>query len=106
MYQNITMVRGDTLAFGIKFIDLDQDLDSAYLSCKKNLEDEEYIFQKSIGDGITRTEEGYRFRVAPADTASAETGNYFYDVVISVNDDVYTILNGMLSLIPDVTEEV
>lgn len=111
--QNISMVRGDTLAFGIELYEegngeelelFAQDLDSAYFTCKQNYTDALNAFQKSLGNGITKLDDGqYVVRIAPEDTANMEAGKYFYDFQISVNDDVFTILKGVLELEHDVT---
>ena len=101
----IKSVRGDTMAFAIEIEDLDQDLDSAYFSCKQNYTDEDYVFQKSIGDGIEKVETGkYRIRVAPEDTATVDPGRYYFDLEIGANGDIYTLMRGILELLPDVTE--
>lgn len=101
---NLTMVKGDTLAFGVKIDGLDQDLDTAYFSCKSDPTDTTYIFQKSLGDGITKVKTGkYRVRVAPSDTSGIEVGNYYYDLQIGVNSDVFTILRGKLKVEYEIT---
>lgn len=103
MVRNIEMVRGDTLSFGIEFEGLDQDLDAAYFTVR-NRNNDGQILQKSIGDGITKTEANkYRVRVAPEDTANVTPGVYNYDLEITVGDDVYTILRGTLQLFRDET---
>ena len=99
----ISMVRGDTLAFGMEFEDLDQDLETAFFSCRQSYEGE-IVFQKSLSDGISKVEDGkYRCRVAPEDTASVAAGKYYYDLEIGVNGDKFTILKGVLDIEPDVT---
>lgn len=103
---NMTMTRGDTLAFAVEIGGLDQDLDTAYFSCKKELSDESYVFQKTLTDGISKVETGkYRVRVAPSDTAGLELGTYYYDLQIGVNSDVFTILRGRLKITYEVTGE-
>ena len=100
----INMVRGDTLAFGLEFTGLDQDLDSAYFTAKASYDDENPVFQKSLGDGIEKAEDGkYRVRLAPEDTENVNSGKYYYDLQIGVNSDVYTILYGVINIYPDVT---
>lgn len=107
---NVEMVRGDTLAFAVQ-VEFDEDaqnLDTAYFSCKKNYDDYVYIFQKSLSDGIeiVSSDENsvtYRVRVAPIDTKNIEPGEYFYDMQIGINQDVYTILRGVLKVENDVT---
>ena len=102
----ITMVRGDTLSFALEIIGLDSDLDSAYFTVKKDLDSNEYLFQKSIGDGITKIQTGvYVVRIAPDDTFSMDVGKYWYDLVIGKNGDVFTVKHGVLELIYDVTRE-
>lgn len=106
MDKNLTMVRGDTLAFGMELVDLNQDLDTCYFSCKKDATDENYIFQKYLGSGIEKvTTNKYRIRVAPADTEEIDVGNYYYDLQIGVNGDVYTIIRGILKIEWEVTGE-
>lgn len=103
-YRNISMFRGDTLSFGMEIEGLDQSLDSAYFTCKKNPEDTTPVFQKSLTSGISEVSTGvYRIRVAPEDTEEVPVGKYFYDFEIGVNDDVFTILNGILDIKQDVT---
>lgn len=103
-HQNLTIVRGDTFSFGIEIEGLNQDLDSAYFTCKANYTDDINVFQKSLGNGITRSDTGrYVVRIAPEDTAELEPGKYFYDFVIGANGDIFTVLIGMLDLIHNVT---
>lgn len=110
MNDNLKMVRGDTFAFGFEITGLAQDLDTAYFTCKENYDDEIPIFQKSLINGITKDEETstedtyyYKVRVAPADTKDVEAKNYYYDLEIGANDDIYTILKGILKIENDVT---
>lgn len=111
-YENLYMVRGDTYAFAIEIEGLGQELDSAYFTCKENFEDETPIFQKSLGDGITKDNEHsiegkiiYKVRVAPEDTKNIVPKNYYYDLEIGANSDIYTILKGVLKIDNDVTHE-
>lgn len=100
----ITMVRGDTLSFGMEISGLDGDLDTAFLTCKKSFSDEHAVFQKSLGNGITKIDDGeYAIRVAPADTKDLEPGKYYYDLEIGVNSDVFTVKKGILEIEDDVT---
>ena len=109
-YENLYMVRGDTFRFTIEIEGLNVPLTNAYFSCKKNKEDNEYIFQKSLSDGIsevqrTQTSRQYEIVVAPEDTEEVDAENYFYDLEIVVGDEVYTPLLGILKIDMDVTEE-
>lgn len=107
MNNNLKMVRGDTFSFGFEYSfddETSQDLETCYLSCKKNEDDEEYVFQKSLSDGISKVNSGqYRIRIAPEDTEDVEVGNYFYDLEIGLNGDKFTLLKGILKIDADVT---
>ena len=105
----ISMVRGDTLAFGIELYDelgnlFTQDLDTAYLSCRKNYEAREYVFRKALNEGISKVATGqYVVRVAPEDTVNVIPGKYYYDLELGVNGDIFTFLKGVLDIEHDVT---
>ena len=101
---NMSMVRGDTLSFGIEIVDFDQDLETVFFSCKENYDDATYVFQKSLGNGITKVGTGqYLVRVAPEDTKDIGAGKYYYDLEIGVNSDIFTVLKGVLDIEYDVT---
>lgn len=103
--QNITMVRGDTLSFGMVLEQLDQDLDTAFFTVKESYSNDDYVVQKSLNNGITKLETGkYCVRVAPEDTAKLEVKKYFYDLQVGVNGDVFTIIKGVLELEYEATE--
>lgn len=100
----ICMVQGNTLAFGVEFEGLDQDLDSAYFTCRASLTAAQPLFQKSLNNGITKVETGkYRVRVAPTDTANIAAGKYYYNFEIGVNSDVYTVIKGILEIQENIT---
>ena len=101
---NLNMVRGDTLSFGIEYDGTDQDLDTAFFTCRKSATSEQVIFQKSLNNGIEKVDTGkYIIRVAPSDTRYIEAGAYYYDFQISINDDVFTLLKGALIVEQDST---
>ena len=108
---DITAVRGDTIALGVELYDEDgelltDDLDEAYFSCKQNPEGNTYVFQKTLGSGITKASTGvYKIRVAPEDTNNLSVGTYYYDFEAHIDDDVYTMAKGKLKLEQDITRE-
>ena len=100
----LSLIRGDSFSFGLDFEGLDQDLETAFFSVKKNAKDEAYSFQKSLGNGITKQETNkYVIRVAPEDTAGLEAGKYVFDLQIGVNGDIFTPMIGIFNLVQDVT---
>lgn len=99
---NLSMVRGDTLSFGLQIDGLDS-IEDAFFTCKKNL-DEAPAFVKSLNHGIEAAGSGeYVVRVTPVDTQELDPGQYFYDLEIRANGDVFTLMRGMLSIEYDVT---
>lgn len=107
-HMNIEYTKGDTLSFGVEIYNLGKNLDSAFFTCKRNYDDEIVLFQKTLGNGITldSVENGnyfYKVRIAPIDTELLELGKYYYDFQIHVNNDVFTILKGVLTLDFDVS---
>ena len=61
-------------------------------------------------DGIQKIETKgnalyYGIRIAPEDTKNIEIGNYYYDLEIGLNGDKFTLLNGILKLDKDITNE-
>lgn len=103
---NLEMTRGDSKVFAIEITGLEDDLDTVYLSCKTDPNNDNYVFKKSLGDGITKIETGkYNARIAPADTKDLELGTYYYDLEIGVNGDIFTIAKGKLQITYDVTRE-
>lgn len=106
MKKNFDLIRGDTLMFTIKIENLEEDLNSCYFSCKKSITDENYTFQKSLNNGITKEELGkYTVRVAPEDTQNIEIGQYIYDLQIGIGDDIYTVMNGSIIIEHEITKE-
>ena len=102
---NFEFVRGDTFSFTFELEDFTEELDSCYFSCKENVEDTTYAFQKSIGNGIEKVSTNtYRVKLERNDTINLVVGlTYFHDVEIGNNGDFLTIISGQLKLKQDIT---
>lgn len=104
--ENITMIRGDTIAFNVEVTDDDGNVitvDYADFTCKKLATGDKSVFHKSLGDGIRQSDGLITVRIAPEDTQEVDAGRYFYDLCIGVGYDKYTIMNGVLHIEQDVT---
>lgn len=104
--ENITMIRGDTLAFNVEVTDEDGNavaVNSADFTCKKLSAENKSVFHKSLGDGIRQSDGLLTVRIAPEDTQEVDAGRYFYDLCIGVDKDKYTIMKGVLNIEQDVT---
>lgn len=102
--KNLKMVVGDTESFGFEITGV-SGIDAAFFSCKRESQDTSYLFQKSLGDGIGQ-QENNRFvvRIAPEDTQNLSPGQYYYDLEVGANGDIFTILRGILTLVPEITK--
>lgn len=98
------MFRGTTLAFGFSYSGKEEDLSTAFFTCRKTHEGP-IVFQKSLENhGITKIEDYlYKVRVAPEDTENVNPGKYWYDFKIGITNDKFVILYGSLDIRNDVT---
>ena len=108
MEYDIEMVRGDTYPFSIVIDGDTPEPEAVTMTVKQSPHRTATpIFQLSLDDGITETEDGYDVRIPPSATEELDSSNYYYDVEfmysISGNDDVYTPIRGKLKLLPDTT---
>lgn len=99
---NIRHNKGDTFSCALVVEDLGQELDSISFTCRENLNDNsEILFSSTLGDGISLVEydeqkdiRKYAIRVEPNKTKDLQSGTYYYDEEIRVNNDVFTIMKG------------
>ena len=105
--ENFVMTRGDTLAFGVELEGVAaQEIDAVYFSVKADRNDTNYVFQKTLGNGVEIVDENHlSIRTSPLDTATLEPNNYYYDLQIDIGNDTYTILAGKLTIKKGITEE-
>lgn len=103
--KNLTMTRGDTMAFGLHIKGLGHPADSVRFSCSKS-NGGNIVFSKDLTDSLVETEDTdpiYRIRIAPEDTNSIDPGDYLYDFEVRMNNDVFTVMKGTLTIEPDIT---
>lgn len=107
--KEIKITRGDSFGFNFEITDENDqqvELDACYFSCKEKPSDTDCLFQKSIGSGITKLNDGgYYVKIDPADTDGLESKKYYYDLEATIGNDVYTFLKGKLNIGWDVTRE-
>lgn len=108
--QNIEMVKGDTLAFNFQLQGLGGvDPDTIIFSCAEQYGDNP-IFTVDLTNGIdqvdydvTKDVATYSVRIAPQKTATLDVNRYYYDMQITINSDVITLMRGRLALLNEVT---
>ncbi len=99
---NMTMVQGDTLAFAVEIEGYEGEVTAAEFAAKMDLEDELAI-RKTLGEGIEyagETEEGvaYNVTVNPEDTEDLPIGQYYYQLKMNFEGDIFTVLKGILKI--------
>lgn len=106
---NIRHDKGDTFSCGLVVENLGQDLEEILFTCRESLNDNaEVLFQVSLGNGISLVEydeendiRKYAIRVAPSKTENLQSGTYYYDEEIRVNNDVFTLMKGLFIIEQD-----
>ena len=112
-YDNLFMNRGDTFDFKFDVEGANADLSAAFFSCKTDPNNEDYVFQKSLDDGIVKTATAsdgtrtYSVTVEPEDTVDLECKTYYYDLEIAFSaTQIYTPCKGRLKIDWDITRPV
>ena len=106
--KNLEIVQGDTVNFGLEFEEVNDtgdfiDLTSAFFTVRASF-DGEIICQSSLGSGIIKEEVGlYSVSLSHDQTALLNPGTYYYDMQVGIEDEVYTIFVGVMTVIPSVT---
>lgn len=96
--ENITMVKGDTLSFNVIVKDENGEavtVDSAVFAIRKDATTGTLV-KIDLTDGITQDDGVITVRLAPSKTSSINSGYYYYDLRIGIDDDIYTLLRGMI----------
>ena len=99
-YENITMTSGDTVAFNVEMTDFEGNpitVDEASFLVLRPPGYTATAFELTIGHGITQEEGLLTVRIPPGQT-SRLNGDYFFKFSITVNDDVFTIKKGLLTI--------
>lgn len=102
---NFQTFRGDTFEFELRVNGLDDAFDSVDFTVKGKYVDNFTIIHKDLSDGITYNSETGNYLVVcnPEDTNDVTPGAYVYDVQVSTDGMVYTVLYGKLNIKEDVT---
>lgn len=112
IYQDIDMVRGDTLAFNFIVKGLNGAEPTIAFTCRDHY-DGELLFNCVSGYGIEQVDYDeeqdaatFAVWVDPNKTKYLDLARYYYDLELSVNSDVITLMRGRLTLLYDVTKGV
>ena len=104
------LIRGDTLKLKFQRKNKNGEViktkpDKLYFTVKSSYYAKDYLFQKSLENGISFREEDYfyRFTINPEDTDKLDYGNYVFDIETITTDTVKTIAKGTLEIKEEVT---
>jgi len=103
----LKMVRGDSQKIGVKVRNLHEAPTAIVFSLKKSVSHNDYIFQKTLDNGIAEEGEGrYIIKINPADTEQLAPASYQFDLEMTFGEDVITLVIGTLEIIADVTRHL
>jgi len=95
----VKIIRGDYKEFKIirKTQDgeiIDEAIDKMYFTVKKSCYLKDYLFQKTLDNGIIydETNKCYIVKIKPEDTNDLSFDTYYYDVEIKKDDEVKTLI--------------
>ena len=109
---NIHLVRGDTIGLKFQRKDTNDEViteitQQMWFTVKINTTMEDYEIQKTLGNGITFTEEDsyYHILINSNDTEDLKYMEYHFDIQVENNGIVATIKRAKLIIEPEVTFE-
>lgn len=108
--KDIEMVRGDTLVFNFQIEGLDGGEPSFIFTCNDNPSGDTYFTSDST-DGIEQVDYDedtdtttYAVTIIPSKTINMDLARYYYDLRMTLDEDVITLLRGRLTLLYEVKE--
>lgn len=108
---NLGQTKGDTKKYDLTFKDSNGDaIDitgaTVYLSVKDEQNSSVNLFQVVTTTHTSPTTGQTEIEVEPADTASLELGNYWYDIQITTSSsEKYTVLKGNYAITYEITTD-
>ena len=104
--RDIVMIKNDTLSYGFQVQGLEGQIPSNIVfTCKDTPESNRVLFSVSLSDHITERAydpetdtRTYAIRIPPEYTDNVEVGRYFYDLQLTVNLDIFTLMKGRLTV--------
>lgn len=109
----VSLIRGETKVWKFQRKDgsgtvITTAPDEVYCTIKANYDDDDYLIQKTYGDGDITYSDGWWFiTLSAAETLALNPGKYVIDVkVITDSGATYVVHPQTLAVIPNVTDEV
>lgn len=108
-HHNISLMRGDTYIFSVRFngFNPDRNVEYMYFTVSSNVLSSSLEFWVSLDNGISRSDDRdeyvYFIEIDPEYTKDMRPGTYFYDLQVTIDSDVFTLLSGDFIVKADVT---
>lgn len=110
IYQDIDIVRGDTLAFNFQLQGLSGVTPYIVFTCSENYVDTPIFTADTTSGDISLLEYDeekdlatYGVVITPNKTKTMDLNRYYYDLELRTTDDVITLMRGRLTLVYGVT---
>lgn len=109
IYQDIDMIRGDTLSFNFILTGTGGEMPEFVFSCAEEYSNTPlFIATNTDGVSLVRYDEIidealFNVRIDPEKTKNLDLTTYFYDLQMTFNEDIITLMRGHLKLLYDVT---
>lgn len=79
------LIRGDTHLFKVRLKNITLDeIDSVFVTCRKDIYSKDFIFQKTIDDVTIDNNLYVHFAFNPSDTQALPYGNYVFDIEVTL----------------------
>lgn len=106
VFQNFTVIKGDSLTFTITFEDSQIAPDDIIFTVKDKVSDTTPVIQKKLSEGdITRTQdEGFVYSIylPYTDTEDLKLLNYIHQIEVIFGADHETVAQGKIIITPEV----
>jgi len=111
MNEVLEMTRGDTLRLKFQRMTenkevIKEQVDEMYMTCKKRYRSQDYVFQKCLSKGSIAYDKNtnyYHIKIDPEDTENLRYGEYVFDIEITQDNNIKTILKGTLNITEEAT---
>lgn len=111
MNEVLEMTRGDTLRLKFQRMTenkevIKEQVDEMFMTCKKRYSSQDYVFQKCLSKGSI-TYDGntgyYHIKIEPEDTENLRYREYVFDIEITQDNNIKTVLKGTLNITEEAT---
>lgn len=112
--QDIQMVKGDTCIFNFQIAGLGEGVSPSFVLACKTIPDStvgnSFSVSSASGDIVQEEYDSstdtytYSVCISPGKTTVRNAGRYYYDLQMTLDDNIYTLMRGRLELLYEVSE--